>query len=339
MPRMHRILTTLFVAASSLHFSTSASAQENGSSLQLPDVALPQAQTQAAPTGSTTAAQQTINFPNPDNIEALALLKENGAQLIPITQSHGMYVWAAIMQGKFQMIYTTPDNSAALVGIMFGKDAKLETAEHMDILREMGIDLGSIQAATPPSAGQLAQQNTASAQAPSVTPSVAPTQQAAAPAAQQNPAEQLVAELAKAKSISAGNRIAPSIDILVDPACPYCKAYWRDLKPYVEKGLIHVNLIPVGLISGSSAEDAARILSDAKPLQSWNDHVTNAQNTAGKVILPEVMGQVQQNTSLIQRWSIPAVPYSVYRNRLGKIMVVTGQPQDMNNIINDLLGQ
>lgn len=379
MPRLQKLLTAAVLSFGTVFSVSAALAQDTGSSLVVPNITLPASNNAAAPsaqvapaqapavtaqapattmaqTGTTApiAAADTTGFPDPSKIEALDLLRQNGAQLIPITRAHGMYVWAAIMQGKFQMIYTTADNSAALVGIMFGKGARLETAEHMEQLRAMGVDLSKIAAAVPPSAGQMMQQQAGAtaAQAPAPAPIsqaqaqaqvMAQAQQAQAPSTtasqQSSPAEQLLQEVESAKLISAGNTIAPTINIVVDPSCPYCKAYWTQLRPYVERGTLHVNLIPVGLISETSAIDAAKIMSTAQPLQAWNDHVSNMNSTENMIALPEVVNAIGKNTGLIRRWSIPAVPYSIYRNRSGKIMVVTGQPENLQTILDDVLGK
>lgn len=188
---------------------------------------------------------------------------------------------------------------------------------------------------------------TAPATAPQLAPTpastgVAATAQPAATAASSaatSPAETFLAAASRSAWIEIGQRNAPELYIFVDPACAYCKAYWRQLAAPVERGEVKVRLLPVGMISDASPDMASVLLGSRDPGKTWIDVANGNANAVAGQAPPAMLTHVIDNTKLLFDHNITSVPFSVYRTPQGRVMVVAGQPPDLGAVLSSLRGR
>lgn len=180
-------------------------------------------------------------------------------------------------------------------------------------------------------------------QAPATAP-VAPT---AAPAAtpvaarsgNTSAAEQFFQQTAAGHAIEIGRASAPLLYIFVDPACPYCKAYYRDLQKHIDAGEVRVKLLPVGMVTEQSADLASLLMASASPTGTWNE-IAHDNYAALRGVPTEAQKRpIADNTDLLLRHNITSVPFSVYRGLDDRVMVVAGQPPDLTSVLSNLRGR
>ena len=73
------------------------------------------------------------------------------------------------------------------------------------------------------------------------------------------------------------NDAATKVYVFTDPNCPYCKALWENVQPWVKSGKVQIRHIPVGVLGESSRKKSAYILAAANPVKAMID------NESGKV--------------------------------------------------------
>ena len=97
-----------------------------------------------------------------------------------------------------------------------------------------------------------------------------------------------------------GDTSAPAIYTFVDPQCPYCHQFVKDLRrDYIENGLIQVRMIPVGYKQGSM-EQAAFLLAVPNPQGRWYRHIEGDEEALP--VTPGINQQgVQRNMAIIDQ--------------------------------------
>lgn len=255
--------------------------------------------------------------------EALQPLADRGAQIRYLGTESGMDGWIAIYQGQEQYYYITPDKKAFVTGLMFGNDGRPVTIDQVRALQAKSGDVLDLLAEPAPGAAETAkaQQN--------------PLTSVADNMAAKTPAERLFKDVQNSNWFVMGNPAAPEIYSFIDPQCPHCHEFMKDLKAdYIDKGLIEVRLIPVGFLAGS-LEQAAFLLASPDPATLFQRHLDG-----DKAALPaksEVSTQaVQKNMALMQAWKFNVTPLTLYRGRDGKVKILRGNAKDMQTLIADL---
>lgn len=257
----------------------------------------------------------------PDVPEALEALSERGAQLRYLGKEHGMDGWIAIYQGQEQYYYITQDGKAFVTGLMFGQDGRPITIDQVRTLQQQGGEFLDLLAEgeTKPEALADVKNET----------SVVDT------AKTKSPAERMFADVENGNKIRLGQSNAPVLYSFIDPQCPHCHEFIKAIrKDYIEKGLIQVNLLPVGFIQGSP-EQASLLLAAPNGEELFYKHL-DGDTTA----LPAKEGvstqAVMKNMAIMQAWKFEVTPLSVYRSRTGEIKIIRGVPKDIPGMIADL---
>ena len=149
--------------------------------------------------------------------------------------------------------------------------------------------------------------------------------------------EQLYDGVEAANWLALGESKAPVIYTFIDPECPHCHDLLQDFRKsgYLEKGMVQLRLIPVGVLSADSLKEAAYLLASPSAKEDLYKHldgdkkallVSESANTQG----------VERNMKLMQDWNLDVTPFSIYRDKDSKIKILQGRPKDLKEIITEL---
>jgi hypothetical protein len=150
--------------------------------------------------------------------------------------------------------------------------------------------------------------------------------------------EQLLRDLQAAPGITAGVQDAPGLEFVIDPACPHCKAVWRELRQAILTNKVRVHLIPItNNPEGDDTRVGAVLLKTANPFNAWDKYVAgDASALSGEADSPGLQA-VLGNNLLIEKWNIRGIPYIVYRAKDGRVKIVQGEPEKLTAILSDMM--
>lgn len=241
-------------------------------------------------------------------------LVDEGAQIRFLGKDHGLDAWLTIKNGVEQYFYVLPDQSAFVMGVLFGADGKLVTVRQVDRLRSQGDTLLDSLAEFP--VNEKASKNEAFEF--------------------KTPAEQLFSDIEGSNWVPLGMPTAPVIYSFIDPQCPHCHAFIDEVrrKGLFEKGQLQIRMIPVGFKDETRAQ-AAFLIATPDPQGRWFRHM-DGDETA----LParkEINEQgVQRNLAIMQSWKFNVTPMIVYRNAGGSVQIIRGRPENLDTVLRDL---
>lgn len=274
---------------------------------------------------SRAALAQSAPPPLPDTLQTMAA---EGAQLRYLGREKGLDGWLAVQGGQEQFFYVTPDREAILLGLLFDKSGKMITVRQVQTLQQ-GKDptLDNLVGAAAPD-GEFRTDQLAELQKELQAQLAAQTTQ--------TPAQRLYAALSDANTITLGaSADAPEIYAFIDPQCPHCHDFIRDIrKDYLEGGQIRLKMIPVGFRDDTKAQ-AALLLAAPDPQALWFRHM-DGDMAALPVSMSVNRQSVEHNLALMQEWKLDATPIILYKSRTGDIRIIRGRPKNPADILNDL---
>ncbi len=249
---------------------------------------------------------------------ALQELVDRGAQMRFLGRANGMDGWVAIYQGQENYYYVTPDGTGFLMGVLFDKEGSMVTMEQVAALQKEGGEVLDFLAADKPAED------------------LTKTMQATNEAFQyKTPAERMFAEVENSNWIQMGDEKAPVIYSFMDPQCPHCHEFMKDMKSaYIERGLIQLRMIPVGFREETLAQ-AAFLLASADPENRWYNHLDGVVGALPAKQDINTQG-IQKNLALMQSWNFDATPITVYRDKTGKVKIIRGRASNLANILTDI---
>lgn len=260
----------------------------------------------------------------------LKTLVEEGAQIRYLGNDLGLDGWVTIKNAQEQYFYVTPDQQGLVMGVLFNGKGDTVTLRQINRLRkaegpEIDKLAGLPDAAPPPSrTGTPGPEATAPKNLPKDSPGPSKS-------------ERFYTEIEKANWISLGKKDAPALYTFIDPECPHCHDMLSDIRKsgYLEKGLLQLRLIPVGLMSEDSLAEASFLLASPNAQEVLYKHLDGDK----KALLADkgVNTQgVQRNMALMQDWKLDVTPFSVYRDTTGNIKILKGRPNDLKKLVTEL---
>lgn len=289
--------------------------------------------------GETFAADAT----QPNTPLPIQNLVAEGAQLRYLGRDAGLDGWLVLKNGQEQYFYSTPDGQGIVMGVLFNNKGDTLTLKQVNELRKKeGPTIDKLAgyaepAARPtdssaPSAAPSASPSTTSAVTPDLT-----NPQALAKSVIKSKSEQLYDGVQNANWITLGSAKAPVIYTFIDPECPHCHDLIQDVRKsgYLEQGLVQLRLIPVGVLTENSLYEAAYLLASPSPEKDLFAHLDGKKGVllADKTVNTQ---GAQRNLKLMQDWKLDMTPFSVYKDKAGKIKVLQGRPDDLKKIITEL---
>ncbi len=265
---------------------------------------------------SSPASAQQQDTILPELPAPLQNLQSEGAQIRFLGKDFGVDGWIAIKNGQEQYFYVLPNNGGFITGILFDEKGQAVTVEQVNRLREQ-------------TDGPLLDLLT------SDLPQSTPTEEKDVTKYEfKTPSEQLFWDIENSNWVAIGKAGAPVFYSFIDPQCPHCHAMMSGLKPRIEAGEVQVRIIPVGFKEETRAQ-AAFLMATPGPEKVWWKHIEGDKDA-----LPAKRGineqGVQRNLSVMQSWKLSVTPLAIYRGKDGKVKIIRGKPQNLNNLISDL---
>jgi protein-disulfide isomerase len=287
------------------------------------DAPAPPAAAAPAAEAATPAAAPIVLPPAPANENAPPLpaplqnLVVQGAQMRYLGRDMGLDGWIAIQNGQEQYFYVTPDQESFVMGLQFDKNGKAITLRQVQNLqKESGAPILDYLAG-------------------GVKPKTEDAGKSEVNRAFKTPAEQLYSDLEQGNWIPLGSKDAPYVYMIIDPECPYCKKFIKQLKENdIPNNKIQVRIVPVGLNENSMSQ-AAVLLAAPNAQEVFYRHL-DGDATALPVTKDVNMQGVQKNLSIMQSWKLTATPTTVYRDKGGKIKLVQGIAKDIPALLKDI---
>ncbi len=263
---------------------------------------------------------QSGNQSVPDLPPPLQRLITDGAQVRYLGQVNGMDGWVTIRQGQEQYFYVTPDQKNFIMGLLFDDSGRMLTVDQVQNLRKNEGDVLDLLAE-----GQLERPRLDAA-----TTGMTETRLDV-----KSPSEQLLNDMENANWIPLGKNGAPVIYTIVDPQCPHCHAFMKDLKKdYIDAGKIQVRLIPIGIREETKAQ-AAFLLATPNPEEVWFRHLAGDASALPAKSNINQQG-VQHNLSVVENWRLDVTPFTVYRARDESIKIIRGRAENAQTILDDM---
>lgn len=265
------------------------------------------------------AATPDANAPDTSKIMFIENLRRIGATIYYMGEALGLNSWLAVKDKQLQILYTTPDQRAVLMGALLSAEGANISQQQM-----MALAARHPQVAAVLREGQGATVQIADDKEVPLAPDAPPS-------------EQLYADLARATHVTFGKPEAPLVYMVMDVHCRHCVEAWKAFEPHIDAGRVRLAMIPVNALGAQSEVDAANWLNTKDPRDAWKKHVAGDKNVL-KIgdADPDKENKVYANTLLIARWKIDKTPYFFYRGANGKVRLVAGKPQDVAALLDDL---
>ena len=265
-------------------------------------------------TVSCAAFAQGTQPPMPAPLKALT---EEGAQVRYLGQHSGLDGWITVKGGQQQYFYSTTDGKALLMGLLFDADGKLVTVRQVKELQARGGE--GLENLLP---------------ADAQVPEPAQGTQAQLPLAS-SPAEQLFENVGSANWIVLGVNTAPAIYSFIDPQCPHCKEFLKDLRPAIDAGQVQVRLIPVGCLTDKSKPQAAFLLAAPDASARFMKHLDGDEGALP--VQNDINAQgAERNLAIMTSWKFDATPITIYRGKDGKVKIIQGRATDLAGFLSDI---
>lgn len=258
-----------------------------------------------------------------------------GAQIRYLGRDLGLDGWVTLQNGEEQYFYVTPDRQAVLLGILFNNKGDAITLQQVNTLRQKeGPAIDRLAGAVP-----IKTQNAQPQAEPSLDASKVDLSnpESVVKATAKSKAEQLFSAVESANWVEIGQKSAPAIYIFIDPECPHCHDLMNDFRKsgYLEKGMVKLRVIPVGVLSEQSLKEAAFLLASPTPEQDLFKHLDG--DSAALLADQNANTQgVQRNMQIMQDWKLDATPFSVYKDRTGGVKVLEGRPSEIKKLVIEL---
>jgi len=254
----------------------------------------------------------------PELPEALQILVDRGAQARYLGNKYGLDGWITVFQGQEQYYYVTPGGEGFLMGLLFDKDGQMVTVDQVrDLQAQSDGVLDFLAVDKSPEKLDEAMQETNKA------------------FEYKTPAVRMFADVKNSNWIKFGSDDAPVIYSFMDPQCPHCHDFMKDLRnDYIEKGLIQLRMIPVGFRDETLAQ-AAFLLAAPDAKTRWYAHLDGDTTALPATSNTNTQG-IQKNLALMQAWKFNVTPMTIYRGKDGKVKIIRGRAESMNKIMADL---
>ncbi|MCD8497584.1 MAG: thioredoxin domain-containing protein [Alphaproteobacteria bacterium] len=178
--------------------------------------------------------------------EPIQNLVNEGAQIRYLGKEQGFDSWITIKNGQEQYFYVPEGSSKVFfMGVMFDDTGKLVTVEQVQKLREK--EGATLDALTDDFGFDPAEARDSKASLEFKTPS-----------------EQMYYDVENANWVPLGQPGAPVVYAFIDPQCPHCHEFIKDLKPEIEAGKVQLRMVMVGF-RPETLSQAAYLLATPDP--------------------------------------------------------------------------
>ena len=254
----------------------------------------------------------------------ITALRAGGARVMALGERGGLEGhFVELADGDAYGLYLTADGHA-VAGLLYGPDGTLLTGRQIAVARNAGGDgLGSAAESSVSAAAATGEVLSGdglhgSAAAPAGTVRLA---HAFADDAPVSGIDALLERSVSAFGFTLG-RAGPLIAVFADPGCRWSRAAVARLGGAALDGRLRLRVVPVGVLGGASAREAAAIASAGDPALAWFEGTHAAATAAGA-------RRIERNNALFDAWEAGAVPLIAWRARDGRIARRIGDIDDI----------
>jgi thiol:disulfide interchange protein DsbG len=296
----------------------------------------------SAPTNAEAPAAHSAKVPDVSNVMFIQNLRKIGATVYYLGQDLGVDGWFVVKDGQVQIMYTTPDQKAVMVGALLSAEGANISQQQVMLLANNNPDIQKIikgSAAVTGQAPKPAQPVLPPIQTTAQTPAQPSASAAASTASPEviTPSQKFFNALLKAPSVTFGNESAPQLIMIMDVNCPHCHKTWQMAQPLVDAGKLRVTMVPIGALGPESEAQAANWLSNKDPHEAWKKHVAGDEAIFKTETPPaDKVAAIHSNTVLVEKWGVDQTPYSLYHSKNGKVRLIIGEPKNMDEILIDI---
>jgi thiol:disulfide interchange protein DsbG len=268
----------------------------------------------------------TAPVPDTSNIVFMQNLRKIGASIYYLGETLGLHGWFVVKDGQVQILYSTPDQKALLVGALLSSDGANLSQQQVMVLANNNPEIQKIL------------KNSASlGNAPKVVDAAPAPTTAPDAASDISPSEKFYDALLHAANLTFGKDGTPQIVMIMDVNCGHCHNTWKALQPMVDTGKLRVTMVPITALGPQSEAEGANWLSKADPYDAWKKHVAGDETIFKTgAVNPDKQKAMADNTMLIRKWGVDQTPYLLYHGKNGKIRLVVGEPKKIDVILNDI---
>ena len=267
--------------------------------------------------------------PDPSKIGTLRIFQLQNADINYLGRKLGLDGWLVSKGEAVQVLYTTLDGQATIVGTLYGPTGDLLTPFQVKAAKERHplnlthtVDTGT---ADPTNPASLIQSQ------PVATPSsVDPV--TASPAS-----DRLWTEISETPTIGFGPTGTPALYVFMDPQCHYCHDLYVSLRDqFLPAGKFQLRVIPVAILGSESVDEAKRILSADDPAKAWDAVENGSTGTLPTTIKPEANTTLDANHRIMGEWKLAGTPAAVYRGKDGRVKLIYGAPPNVQQMVEDI---
>ena len=284
---------------------------------------------------------------SPKMPKALQEMVDQGAQVHYLGEFEGMKGWALIRQGKPEFFYQNREGTAMVMGLMFNQDAEMVTMGQLRALHQrVGDDMyavtgGSIANANlPPLSDSEKSNNTSEPVAVAdASPASAPAPVVLTPplvtARNLTPAKRMYADLLGTNWVTMNPQGKYDLFAFIDPDCPHCMNFIKDVEPMMINGGLRIRVIPIGM-TDQSLKKAAVLLSSSDPQGRVLKYAKGDKSALSAPNNINTKG-VEKNVTTMLKHEFDVTPIIVYRTGKGEIRLIRGRPSNYETILNDIV--
>lgn len=257
-------------------------------------------------------AQESKLPPLPKSLQTYI---EQGAQMKYLGRERGFDSWLSI-RGGIEEFYHVPANNTStfFMGIMYDESGKPITLDQIRRLQNNNDALLNGMMGEAPSNNirkEIIEQK------------------------EKTPAQRLYSDVENSNWVVLGNIKAPHIYVFIDPQCPHCHEYLKDLEIYISAGSIQLRIVPVGVVKPESKGQAAYILAAKNGGKLLYDYIKGDSNALMADDTINLQG-AERNLSILQSWKFDVTPVTIYKSSNNQIKLIRGRASNINDIINDM---
>lgn len=300
------------------------------SAAQQKDAVVPLAPAVAPVVAPAVAPVETqAKVPDTSNIMFIQNMRKIGATVYYLGQDLGLDGWFVVKDGQVQILYTTPDQHAVLIGALLSAEGANISQQQVMLLANSNPEIQKILKNSAAVMGQAPKAAAPASQA--VTPSVPASQESV------SPSQKFFDALVKSANVTFGNDAAPQLLMIMDVNCSHCHKAWLAMQPLVDAGKLRVTMIPITALGPKSEVEAANWLSKKDPYDAWKKRVAGDEQVFRTGTQePEKEKGIFDNTVLVKKWGVDQTPYVLYHGKNGKVRLIVGEPTNVDEIMQDI---
>lgn len=303
---------------------------------------VPLAPAPVASSPAASSATEPAKIPDTSNIMFIQNMRKIGATIYYLGEELGLNGWFVVKDGQVQILYTTPDQRAVMIGALLSAEGANISQQQVMVLANNNPDIQKILKNSAAVTGQAPKPQVGSTHVEAPAQPVVQSPVQAQPQATSSdevvpPSQKFFEALNKSANVTFGKDTAAQLIMIMDVNCPHCHKTWTQLQPLVDAGKLRVTMVPIAALGPQSAVEAANWLAMKDTYDAWKKHVAG-DDKIFKAATPaaDKVSSIHANTELVQKWGVDQTPYVLYHGKNGRVRLIVGEPKSIDDIMSDI---